>query len=51
MSLSYPRWWAFTRRLAEAAEDGEWRFMVIVDLELARDEGALSLCLEELGSF
>ena len=46
-----PERWVVTQRLADPAGDGEWRFVAVVDLELARDEGAPTLRLEELGRF
>ena len=45
------RRWVVTQRLADPAGDGEWRFVAVVDLELARDEGAPTLQLDELGRF
>ncbi|MET0458584.1 MAG: DUF3516 domain-containing protein, partial [Ilumatobacteraceae bacterium] len=46
-----PERWVVTQRLADPDGDGEWRFVAVVDLDLARDEGAPSLRLEELGPF
>ena len=46
-----PDRWVVTQRLADPAGDGEWRFVAVVDLELARAEGAPTLRLEELGRF
>ena len=46
-----PERWVITQRLADPAGDGEWRFVAVVDLERARDEGAPTLRLEELGPF
>ena len=46
-----PERWVVTQRLADPAGDGEWRFVAVVDLELAEAEGAPTLRLEELGPF
>jgi hypothetical protein len=46
-----PDRWTITQRLADPAGDGEWRFVAVVDQELARSEGAPTLRLEELGRF
>jgi hypothetical protein len=43
--------WVVTQRLTDPAGDGEWRFVAVVDLELARVEGAPTLRLESLGRF
>ena len=46
-----PERWVVTQRLTDPAGDGEWHFVAIVDLELARAEGAPTLQLESLGRF
>ena len=46
-----PDRWVVTQRLADPAGDGEWRFVAVVDLELAHAEGAPTLQLESLGRF
>ena len=44
-----PTRWVVTQQLADPAGDGEWRFVAVVDLDLAEAEGAPTLALEELG--
>ena len=46
-----PGRWMVTQRLTDPAGDGEWRFLAVVDLELARADGAPTLRLEQLGRF
>jgi hypothetical protein len=38
-----------TQQLADPADDGEWRFVAVIDLEVAEVEGAPTLQLEVLG--
>jgi hypothetical protein len=40
--------WIVTQQLADPAGDGEWRFVAVVDLDAARDEGAPTLRLDKL---
>ena len=44
-----PDRWVITQRLADPAGDGEWRFIAVVDLAVAEEEGAPTLRLESLG--
>jgi hypothetical protein len=44
-----PGRWVITQRLVDPDGDGEWRFVAVVDLELALAEGAPTLQLERLG--
>ena len=46
-----PDRWVVTQRLTDPAGDGEWRFVAVVDLELAKADGAPTLQLEQLGRF
>ena len=45
----HPTEWIVTQRLVDPEADGEWRFVAVVDLEQARDEGAPRLALRDLG--
>ncbi len=44
-----PGRWVVTQRLADPAGDGEWRFVATVDLAVARDDGAPTLVLDDVG--
>jgi hypothetical protein len=44
-----PGRWVVTQRLADPAGDGDWRFVAVIDLELAEAEGAPTLQLDQLG--
>ncbi len=46
-----PGRWVVTQQLADPADDGEWRFVAVIDLEVAEAEGAPSLQLERLGPY
>ena len=46
-----PERWVVTQRLTDPAGDGEWHFVAVVDLGLARADGAPTLRLETLGRF
>jgi len=43
--------WVITQHLVDPEDDGEWRFVAVVDLETARAEGAPTLQLDQLGPF
>jgi superfamily II RNA helicase len=43
--------WVIMQRLADPFGHGEWRFVAIVDLEVAKTEGAPNLRLHQLGRF
>ena len=46
-----PGRWVITQQLADPADDGEWRFVAIIDLAVAEAEGAPTLQLEQLGPY
>ena len=46
-----PERWVVTQQLVDPDGDGEWRFVAVVDLELAMAEGAPTLQLAQLGPF
>ncbi len=46
-----PGRWVITQHLVDPEGDGEWRFVAVVNLEVAEIEGAPTLQMEHLGTF
>lgn len=46
-----PGRWVITQHLVDPEGDGEWRFVAVVNLEVAEIEGAPTLQMEQLGTF
>ena len=47
---AHPDRWVVTQQLADPENDGEWRFVAVIDLAIAEAEGAPTLRLESLGT-
>ncbi|MDP2289975.1 MAG: DUF3516 domain-containing protein [Actinomycetota bacterium] len=46
-----PGRWVITQRIVDPEGDGEWRFVAVVNLEVAEIEGAPTMQMEHLGTF